>query len=136
MNRHRFGAIRLSGFLATLAFCMCIALPSALAQEDMKEIKADAFAPHSRPAALFVHDTHNEKAGIPEDACETCHHGKDANGKQDKTDNSAGVPCADCHTVAVKESTPLMRAYHQQCINCHTSRSAGPTHCAGCHKKT
>ena len=104
----------------------------ALSQEDMKEIKAEAFGKHSRLPALFVHDAHNEKAGIEE--CETCHHGKDDQGRQDPSDMSAGTPCAECHAVDARGSTPLMRAYHQQCITCHTQKDVGPTHCGGCHK--
>ncbi|MDL2216462.1 cytochrome c family protein [Desulfovibrio sp. OttesenSCG-928-M14] len=128
---------------ATLGFarCLCLAFVlvlgagfAAFAQDDMTHIKSPAFAEHTRPAAVFVHDAHNEKAGIED--CAACHHGKNAEGKQDKEDMSAGTPCADCHAVNAEKGTPLMRAYHQQCISCHEKQAKGPTHCAGCHVKS
>ena len=46
-----------------------------------------------RPAARFVHDTHNEKAKI--DECGTCHHGTTEDGRRDATAaTSEGTPCA------------------------------------------
>lgn len=125
---------RAAGVAAVAALCLALGLPAAMSQEDMKEIKAEAFAPHTRDAAVFVHDAHNEKAKI--DDCAACHHGKTEDGKQDKEDMSAGTPCVECHAVKAASGTPLMRAYHQQCISCHTQQRTGPTHCAGCHQKT
>ncbi|MDL2315994.1 cytochrome c family protein [Desulfovibrio sp. OttesenSCG-928-A18] len=107
-------------------------LPAALSQEDIKELKPEALAPQTRPAAFFMHDAHNEKAGI--DDCTACHHGKDKDGKMDPEDNSAGTACVDCHAVNARTGTPLKRAYHQQCISCHEQKNQGPTYCGGCHK--
>lgn len=105
---------------------------AAVAQEDMREVRSGAFTTHTRPAAVFMHDTHNEKAGL--DDCAECHHGKDAQGRRDREDVSAGTPCSECHAMdAGGKETPLRRAYHQQCIGCHKGRNAGPTHCGGCH---
>lgn len=126
MKKHRFA------FLAASIGILVLSVSAALSQEDMKEIKASEFGEHTRPAAVFVHDAHNEKAEIED--CTACHHGKTADGKQDKEDNTAGTPCAECHSVDGKSGTPLMRAYHQQCISCHTEKQLGPTHCGGCHK--
>jgi hypothetical protein len=127
MKRHRFA------FLA--AICGILALSSSIAapQEDMKEIKAKEFTRHMRSAVVFVHDAHNEKAGVDAD-CGVCHHGRDAQGKKNVEDISAGTPCAECHAVNATSGTPLMRAYHQQCINCHKEKKLGPPHCGGCHK--
>lgn len=130
MKRH-FAPLKIALCLAALALCLGASL--AMAQEDMTHVKAEAFAAHSRPLAVFAHDAHNEKAGLED--CAACHHGKDAAGKQDKEDMSAGTPCADCHAPVAAKDTPLMRAYHQQCISCHVEQSKGPTHCAGCHQK-
>ena len=105
-------------------------LPPAMSQDDMKEILAPAFEKHSRPAAVFVHDAHNEKAKI--DDCAACHHGKDANGKQTVEETSEGEPCSECHAVNASPGTPLMLAYYQQCIGCHQTSSSRPTHCGGC----
>ena len=30
--------------------------------------------------------------------------------------------------------TPLMRAYHKNCIECHKAQNKGPTTCGACHK--
>ncbi len=120
-------------FLAVAAFGLFSGARTAVSQEDMTKISAEAFTQHTRPPAVFKHDQHNEKAKIED--CETCHHGKDAQGRLDPTDMSAGTPCAECHAVKNADGTPLMRAYHQQCISCHKERNLGPTNCAGCHKK-
>lgn len=130
MKRHRFAS--LPALLAATALILVLWLPAALSQEDMKFIKAEAFPVHTRPAAVFVHDAHNEKANI--DDCAACHHGKDANGKQTTEETSEGEPCAECHAVNASGTTPLMRAYHQQCITCHQEKNSGPTHCGGCHR--
>lgn len=130
MKIHRFAS--LIALIAAVALGMGLWLPAALSQEDMKVIKAEAFKTYTRPAAVFVHDAHNEKAKL--DDCAVCHHGKDANGKMTTEETSEGEPCADCHAVNAKSGTPLMRAYHQQCILCHADKNLGPTHCGGCHK--
>lgn len=116
---------------AVAALALVFWLPEAMSQEDMTHIKAEAFVIHTRPAAVFVHDAHNEKAGLED--CVVCHHGKDDQGNQDKEDVSAGTPCAECHAPGQSSGTPLMRAYHQQCIGCHRDNQSGPTHCGGCH---
>lgn len=120
--------------LAVIIGALMLSASFAASQEDMVEIKSEAFGSHTRPAAVFVHDEHNEKAGIED--CAACHHGKGADGRQDKDDVSAGTPCADCHSVDGKSgATPLMRAYHQQCISCHVKEQKGPSYCGGCHKR-
>ena len=128
MKKHSFA------LLAALIGVLALGVSAAVSQEDMKIVKAEAFTAHTRPAALFVHDAHNEKAMI--DDCGECHHGKDKTGKLDKSDITAGTPCADCHAVDAKQGvTPLKRAYHQQCIRCHVEKKLGPTYCGGCHKR-
>ena len=127
--------LRLTMLAALAAVALAAAplwLPPAMSQEDMKEILAPAFGKHTRPPAVFVHDAHNEKAKL--DDCAACHHGKDANGKQTVEETSEGEPCSECHAVNASPGTPLMRAYHQQCIGCHQTSSAGPIHCGGCHQ--
>ena len=124
---------KLLALTATLALAVLLGLPLAMSQEDMRILEPEQLKPQSRPAAVFVHDQHNEKAGI--DDCAVCHHGKTKDGKQDREDMSAGTPCAECHAVKADEGTPLKRAYHQQCINCHRQENRGPTYCGGCHKQ-
>ena len=130
MKKHSFAL--LAALIGVLALC----ISAAVATDDMKVIKSEAFKTHTRPAAVFVHDAHNNKAKIGEvEHCGMCHHGVDKNGKLDKKVSSEGTPCADCHAVNAKKGTPLMRAYHQQCITCHVEKKLGPTYCGGCHKR-
>jgi cytochrome c553 len=125
MAKHRF--VFLTAFFGVLVFSASL----AMSQADMKTVPAEAFAQRSRPAAVFVHDAHNEKAAI--ETCGVCHHGKDDKGRKDVEATSEGTPCAECHAVDAKSGTPLMRAYHRQCINCHLEKKQGPTYCGGCH---
>lgn len=127
---------------AALLFLLLPPVPTAPAQDDMTHLAPDALAPHSRPAARFVHDTHNEKARI--DECGTCHHGTTEDGRRDPAaPTSEGTPCADCHAVhgggggvgKTGKGTPLERAYHRQCMGCHREQGKGPTACGGCHTK-
>lgn len=113
-----------------MAVALALALP-AFSQEDMKVIAPDAFGTLTRPAATFVHDEHNEKAGAED--CVLCHHGG-ADGVQDTSSSTEGTPCADCHAVkAAPGATSLTRAYHQQCIGCHQEQGKGPLACGQCH---
>ncbi|WP_302983570.1 cytochrome c3 family protein, partial [Bilophila wadsworthia] len=44
-------------------------------------------------------------------------------------------PCSECHKANMPSGrTPLMRAYHKNCIECHTAQNKGPTTCGACHK--
>jgi len=130
MKKHSFAL--LAALIGVLALC----ISAAVATDDMKVIRSEAFKPHTRPPAVYVHDAHNEKAKIDKvEDCGMCHHGVDKSGKLDKKVTSEGTPCVDCHAVNAKKGTPLMRAYHQQCIPCHVARNLGPTHCGGCHKR-
>lgn len=108
-------------------------LVPAAAQDDMTQLRPEALQPLTRPAALFKHDEHNEKAKL--DDCIICHH-SGANGVITPDESSEGTDCAECHSVAGgKNQTPLRRAYHRQCMDCHKEKGSGPTHCSGCHDK-
>lgn len=122
-------------FAATLALVMlCISLAPVSAQEDMVQLRPEALQPQTRPAALFKHDEHNEKAQLS-DQCITCHH-SGADGKLVAEESSEGTACSECHSVqGAPKQTPLRRAYHRQCMNCHKARGRGPTECSGCHDK-
>ena len=108
-------------------------MAAAQAQEDIVELKSDAFVKHTRPAAVFKHDAHNEAAEI--DDCARCHHVYE-NGKLVEGEDSAGTPCSDCHTLAAQGNQPgLMTAYHRQCKGCHEAQGKGPMACGQCHVK-
>ncbi len=119
--------------LALVAFvaALLLALP-ALSQQDMTTIPDEAFKTRTRPPALFKHDEHNEKAKL--DDCTACHHGE-KDGKRDPGADTSGIPCSDCHAVEAKPGrTPLMRAFHKQCMGCHMTQKKGPVTCGDCHK--
>ena len=95
-------------------------------------LNSDEFKTHRRPAVIFNHDAHNERAKLED--CAVCHHGGD-NGVIDPEMTTADLPCSECHkATAPRCRTPLMRAFHKNCIQCHRDLNKGPTTCGGCHK--
>lgn len=119
--------------IITSLICLLALAATASAQGDMVSLRSPAFTKPSRPAPAFKHDEHNEKAAL--DDCVVCHHGG-ANGKIDKSASTEGTPCAECHPVkAAKGTTPLMSAFHKQCIACHEKAKKGPVACGECHVK-
>ena len=115
-----------------LACGLVLNLYPAFSQDDMVIISNEVFPSPQRPACVFKHDEHNEKAGIED--CSACHHVYE-DGKLVQDDSSEGTPCAECHKVNAKTGTPLMLAYHMQCIDCHTQKGKGPVACGQCHVK-
>ncbi len=118
-----------------LAIAVLFLLPAVTtvhSQADMTVISNEQFPNPQRPAAAFPHDAHNEKAAL-EDKCWHCHHMDGKNLSEDSS--SEGVPCVDCHAVAPDSAdvTPLMDAYHKQCIDCHEQQAKGPLACGECH---
>lgn len=124
----------LASLAAIAALVVVYMVPLAFAQDDMTMMPVDAFAKLERPQVGFEHDAHNEKAELED--CVVCHHSKTDNGKRDLENSSEGETCESCHAVKREDGgTPLMRAYHQQCITCHTDQKKGPVACGECHKK-
>lgn len=113
-----------------VALAAMLWLPAAFSQDDIVQLRSAAFGAHKRPPAVFVHDAHNEKAGL-EDSCATCHHVYEK-GVLVPDDDSIGTPCADCHAVDAPQM-PLRQAFHGQCKGCHETRAAGPVACGQCH---
>ena len=132
---HKKNIIKLAASLLTvIALVITYAAPTVLAQDSMTHVPADAFGTLQRPQVPFEHDMHNEKAGLED--CVVCHHGMTEDGKQDLENSSEGDPCSSCHPVKPTDGkTPLMRAYHRQCITCHETQGKGPVACAECHVK-
>lgn len=94
-------------------------------------LQVRAFLRLTRPAAVFAHDAHNEKAKL--DDCAACHHGGEGL-KQDRTDVTAGAPCFQCHPTERSDGgTRLQLAYHRQCLGCHDRVGQGPQACGACH---
>ncbi len=92
-----------------------------------------AFETLRRPAALFDHDAHNEKAGLED--CAVCHHVWE-NGKIVEDESSEDSSCSECHGLkpGPENSMALANAYHTQCRTCHIDAGKGPLLCGQCHK--
>ncbi len=105
--------------------------PLALGQEDMTTIAPTDFDHPQRPAAIFKHDAHNEKADIED--CETCHHLYE-DGNRIPDESSEDQSCAECHPVKSSGAVrPLRQAFHDNCIKCHQRQGKGPRLCGECH---
>lgn len=123
--------------LATLVMAGMLALGlasvTAWSQDDITQLQVEELGGPLRPAAVFRHDEHNEKAEL--DDCARCHHVYE-NGVLMEGEDSIGTPCSDCHALADQGSQPgLRKAYHKQCTGCHAERAAGPVACGQCHVK-
>lgn len=107
---------------------------SAFSQDDMVVVDNSVFEAPRRSAAVFVHDEHNEMAGI--EACGECHHVYDDEGNRIEDESSEGEMCADCHGSEDEGRKPaLMKAYHLNCKGCHATQGEGPVMCGECHRK-
>jgi len=112
----------------------CIfAVMSGYSQEDVTNVEDSAFEKKMRPAVPFLHDKHNETAGI--DECNNCHHVYE-DGKKIEDDSSEDQECSECHTIN-KGDNPLslVKVYHLQCKGCHQKKKAGPIMCSECHQR-
>ncbi|WP_320171027.1 acidic tetraheme cytochrome c3 TmcA [Maridesulfovibrio sp.] len=117
--------------MAVLAACVFLYMIPAFCQDEITVLLDPAFEPHQRPAAVFVHDAHNEKAGIED--CSLCHHVWE-DGKIVEGESSEDQKCSDCHAVKPEAGkTGLRNAYHKLCTGCHVKEDKGPVSCAGCH---
>lgn len=126
-GRNRFKII---GMLVAIA--LCFSLP-ALSQDDVETVRDSAFTKHRRPPAVFLHDDHNEAAGI--DDCSVCHHVWEA-GKKLEDETSEDRECSECHLTAdARDTMPLVRIYHSQCKSCHLTQRKGPVMCGECHRR-
>ncbi len=115
-------AVVVSGLVLTVAY----------SQEDIEFVDNSFFTDPQRPSSVFVHDEHNEMAGI--ERCNICHHMYDDEGNLLEYESSEGYYCADCHGEN-DWKMPLMKAYHVRCKGCHEEQGAGPVMCGECHQK-
>jgi hypothetical protein len=115
----------------TLVAFGTVFLVNARSQEDMKVVSSDAFTRSQRPAAVFPHDAHNEKASI--ENCNQCHHVYEE-GKLVEDESSEDRRCSDCHGLEDAGRQPgLMKAFHLNCKGCHQEQKKGPVMCGECH---
>ena len=124
---HRIVFIVFIGLISGLLFT------PAYSQEDMAAVDNSVFENARRSPVRFMHDAHNETAGIEE--CYECHHVYE-DGKLVADESSEDQSCSDCHEIASKDNQPgLMKAFHINCKGCHQKEKAGPVMCGECHKK-
>ncbi|WP_319581820.1 acidic tetraheme cytochrome c3 TmcA [uncultured Pseudodesulfovibrio sp.] len=124
-----------ASMLTVILLVVVYMVPVAFSQDDMTQVPVDGFAKLERPRVPFMHDAHNEKAGL--DDCVICHHSKNDDGTRNMETSSEGEPCSSCHAETRTDGgTPLMRAYHLQCQGCHKEQGKGPVACAECHPKS
>jgi hypothetical protein len=108
-------------------------LVSAYSQ-DMEELDNSVFESPRRSPAPFLHDEHNEKAGIED--CAECHHVYDEQGNKSEYESSEDLSCFDCHELEdVGRQPGLMKAYHLNCKGCHLEEQKGPFTCGECHPR-
>ncbi len=119
-----------SGVAVFVFFLLILAL-RAFSTDYIETVDDPAFEKRIRPAVVFYHDDHNDRAGI--DDCSVCHHVYENGIKT--ADMSVGMACSDCHMSGPAAAPDLIRVYHLQCRGCHLSEQAGPVTCGGCHKK-
>ena len=121
---------RLLLILAAFTLC-CFFLAAAYSQDDMTAIDNQVFKNPKRPPAVFMHDRHNEQAGIEE--CNVCHHLYE-DGRLIEDESSEDQSCADCHEMEDDGRKPgLMKAFHTSCKSCHRQKKKGPLMCGQCH---
>jgi hypothetical protein len=119
--------------LAAVAITGLLTLATARSQDSLEVLRSEGFASHQRPAAVFRHDAHNEKAGIQ--ACNDCHHVYEE-GRKLPDESSEDRHCSDCHGLQDDGRQPgLMKAFHLNCKGCHQTRDKGPVMCGECHAR-
>ncbi len=110
-----------------------LATTSAWSQDDMTVVDNAAFDNPQRTPSVFVHDAHNETAGI--DDCAECHHVYE-DGKRVEDESSEDQSCSECHDLKGAGDQPsLIKAFHANCKGCHQTQSKGPILCGECHIK-
>jgi hypothetical protein len=110
-----------------------VAITAAWSQDDMIVVDNSAFDNPQRPPSVFVHDEHNEAAGI--DDCTECHHVYE-DGKRLEDESSEDQSCSECHEPKDAGDQPsLIKAFHLNCKGCHQAQGKGPIMCGECHIK-
>ena len=119
--------------LLALAALTLAAASGVYSQEDVTTVRDSAFGNRMRPPVPFLHDAHNEKAGI--DECNVCHHVVE-DGQLLADETSEDQECSECH-LAANGAKPieLIAVYHLRCGGCHREQLAGPVMCAECHPR-
>ncbi len=110
-----------------------LAATPAWSQDEMTVVDNTDFDNPQRTPSVFVHDAHNETAGI--DDCATCHHVYEG-GRLVEDESSEDRSCSECHDLEGSDSQPpLIKAFHTNCKGCHQEQKQGPIMCGECHIK-
>jgi len=119
-------------FAVFVAIFYSYGMMNCFSQDGTVVVEDTAFEIQARPPAAFLHDTHNEKAGI--DDCITCHHVYEDG--QITDDSSEDMECSFCHLKRANHNKmALIKAYHSRCKGCHLKLKNGPFLCGECHIK-
>jgi hypothetical protein len=110
-----------------------LAVSLGFSQEDTVVLNHQEIGPHQRPLVRLTHEKH---AAIIE--CSRCHHDYDQYGVNVGGEEQA---CSKCHGANNSNPIPLVRAFHNQCKDCHSDliakgRKSGPIMCGQCHIRT
>jgi len=117
----------------SLSIGIVLAITPAWSQEDMTVVDNTAFDNPQRTPSVFVHDEHNETAGI--DDCAACHHVY-TDGQLVEDESSEDQSCSECHSLEGADGQPsLIKAFHANCKGCHQEQKKGPIMCGECHIK-
>jgi len=120
-------------FLTVFIIVSAVTAVSVFSQDDVTKVHDPAFEILTRPPVSFIHDEHNEQAGLED--CTVCHHVYE-DGKKLEDETSEDQTCSECHMKDnAKDPMPLIAAYHKMCKNCHLAEKKGPVMCAECHTK-
>ncbi len=121
------------GILLLIAASFFWVVFSGYSQDDVTMVDDSALQKKMRPQVPFIHDEHNEAAGIED--CITCHHVyEDGNRLEDES--SEDSECSECHGPEDgKYPMDLVTAYHALCQGCHLEQQAGPILCGECHPR-
>ncbi len=117
----------------SLSIGIALASSPAWSQDDMTVVDNAAFGNPQRTPSVFVHDEHNETAGI--DECNVCHHVYE-DGQLVEDESSEDQSCSECHDLKGSDDQPsLIKAFHTNCKGCHQEQEKGPILCGECHIK-
>ncbi len=119
----------LLGFLGAI-----LAVYFSAFSHDCLAIDEETFDKPLRPSVCFIHDDHNDTAGI--DDCTVCHHVYE-DGKLLEDESSEDSSCSECHyDNNDAKQLGLVVKFHKRCRGCHLDQKTGPITCGGCHTKT
>jgi hypothetical protein len=123
---------KIKGLFFLTALIPLIFLSHGFAEES-DYIDRSAYEKTTQAAVQFLHDNHNDNAGI--DECSICHHLYE-DGALMEGESSEDMPCADCHSPKrFNKGVTLTTAFHKNCKGCHLKEKTGPILCGECHKK-